>query len=101
MLTLEGGKKGALSNLESKIKPTTKLHLLLQESQPDLTDCSEKSETSSLTEEVTKSNLAEQTRLYKLERSERKLYHNTNLHVTFLQLIFSLMVTSRYEWAFL
>jgi hypothetical protein len=88
-----GEKKGALSNLESRIKANTKLHLLLAESQPDLSESL--SENSSATEEATKSNLAEQTRLYKMERLERKLYHNESLHVTFLELIFSLMLTPK------
>lgn len=39
------------------------------------------------------SKFAKQNCFYKMERVERKLYHSDDFHVTFLQLIFSLMLT--------
>lgn len=47
-------------------------------------------------EELTPEDIIERNQLYLSERNERKIYMEKALHITFLQLIFSLLLSPLY-----
>jgi hypothetical protein len=51
-------------------------------------------------EELSPEDIIERNQLYLSERNERKIYMDKALHITFLQLIFSLLLTPMYEMPF-
>lgn len=48
-------------------------------------------------EELSPEDIIERNQLYLSERNERKIYMDKALHITFLQLIFSLLLTPMYS----